>query len=128
MMWLSNGPGWGGWITMTAGMLVFWTLVLSAIIALVWGVGADRSPWPRGSKHEDPLRLLDERLARDQIDLADYLGRCALLSKPGSLVTGHLWPTKRSSRLRAATMRSLGGRTVLPWRLCGPTPERTPAS
>jgi len=95
MMWLSNAPGWGGWITMTAGMLAFWALVLSAIIALVWEVGDDRSPWPRGSKHDDPLRLLDERLARDQIDLADYLGRCALLSKPGSLVTGHVWTSRK---------------------------------
>lgn len=61
---------------------------------LIRGGHDDRSRWLRGPKHDDPLRVLDERLARSQIDLADYLGRCALLSKPRSLVTGHVWTSK----------------------------------
>jgi hypothetical protein len=79
---------------MTAGMLTFCALVVVAIIVLIRGGHDDRSRWLRGPKHDDPLRVLDERLARSQIDLADYLGRCALLSKPRSLVTGHVWTSK----------------------------------
>lgn len=44
MMWWSNGPGWGGWIMMTAGMLAFWALVVVAIIALTPGGRDDPVP------------------------------------------------------------------------------------
>lgn len=81
MMWWNNGPGWGGWIMMSAGMLAFWALVVVAIVALIRGVSDDRPRWPRGPEHDDPLRVLDERFARGEIDLEDYQARRALLNK-----------------------------------------------
>jgi putative membrane protein len=79
MMWWSNGPLWGGWITMTAGMLAFWALVFTVVIALTRGRRGDPSPWPGGPEIDDPIHVLDERLARGEIDLEDYQARSALL-------------------------------------------------
>ena len=102
MMWLSNAPSWDGWSTMTPGGLAFWALALLAMIALVWGVRDDWSRGPRGPKRDDPQRLLDERLAQGRIDLADYLGRCALLSKPRSLVTGHVRTSRKELEIASS--------------------------
>jgi len=88
MMWWNGGAGWGGWIVMAAGTLAFWALVVVAIVALIRGVRDDRPGWrgrpgwPDGPEQSDPLRVLDERFARGEIDLEDYQARRALLSKP----------------------------------------------
>jgi putative membrane protein len=84
MMWWSHGPGWGGWIIMTVGMVAFWALVVVAIIALIPDGREDRSRSPGGAEQEDPLGVLDERFARDEISLEDYQARRAMLSKPGA--------------------------------------------
>lgn len=54
---------------MWAGMIVFWGLVIWAIYAVV--TSAARRP---GSEHRGPdaRRILDERLARGEIDTAEY--------------------------------------------------------
>ena len=81
MMWWSNGPIWGGWITMTDGMLAFWAAVFAVVIALTRGGGDDPSPWSGEPEKDDPIRVLDERLARGEIDFEDYQTRRALLSE-----------------------------------------------
>lgn len=80
MMWSSNDMGWGGWIMMTAGTLVILALVVVAIIALLPAGRENRSLVSGGPGLDDPLRILDERFARGEIDLEDYQARRASLS------------------------------------------------
>ena len=49
MMGFHGGPGWVGWLLMSAGMVAFWVLVVVAIVALLPGVHDDRGHrrWPR---------------------------------------------------------------------------------
>jgi|GEM_PF-2957000 len=82
MMWSNNAPLWGGWVTMTAGMLAFWALVFVVVIALTRGGSEDPSRWPVGPEPDEPLRVLDERFAQDEIELEDYQVRRALLRAP----------------------------------------------
>jgi putative membrane protein len=84
MMWSSNGPIWGGWITMTAGMLAFWALIFAVVIALTRGGREDSSRSSGDPEQDDPIRVLDDRFARGEIDLEDYQVRRALLSEPHS--------------------------------------------
>jgi putative membrane protein len=70
-----DGLGPGAWIAMAFVMLVFWALVVAAIIALVrsnQGRERDRSPVGRA---DDPGRILDERFARGEIDADEYKQR-----------------------------------------------------
>jgi len=73
-----DGWGPGAWIAMAFVMLVFWTIVVAAIIALV------RSNLGRGHDHisgraDDAERILAERFARGEIDADDYKQRRDLL-------------------------------------------------
>jgi len=72
--------GWGpaAWFAMAFAMLVFWTIVVGAIIALV------QSNYGRGQHHvvgraDDPEHILAERFARGEIDADDYRQRRDLL-------------------------------------------------
>lgn len=82
MMWWNNGPVWGGWIMMAVGMFAFWALVFVVVIALTRGGRDDPARGSGGPEHEDPMRVLDERFARDEIDPQDYQAGRALLSEP----------------------------------------------
>ena len=82
MMWWNGEAGWAGWLLMSMGMLVFWALVVLAVIALIPGVRNDRHRWSRGPEQDEPLRVLDERLARGETGLEDYESRRALLNQP----------------------------------------------
>jgi putative membrane protein len=79
MMWSSNGPLWGGWITMTAGMLAFWDVVFAVVIALTRGGREDSAGLSGGPEQDDPICVLDDRYARGEIDLEDYRAPSALL-------------------------------------------------
>lgn len=73
MIWNS---GWAWWQVglMWLGMIAFWGLLIWLIYALVTGaIGRGRQPGggeePGGG---DARRILDERLARGEIDLGQY--------------------------------------------------------
>lgn len=81
MGWYS---GWGAGAWMGIGMLLFWALVIAVVIALVGSAGpgrvdrgrdttADRSP-------AAALRVLDERLARGELNEVEYRQRRTILS------------------------------------------------
>lgn len=83
MMWYDHNPGWGGWLLMTFGMVAFWALVIVAVVALVRALrepDAPSTPQPTQTSSPDPLRLLDERFARGEMDVADYRTRRELLA------------------------------------------------
>ncbi len=77
MMWWNGGAGWAGWLLMSVGMVAFWFLVIIAIMALLPGVQDDR----RGPEPKDSLRVLDEQLARGELEVQDYRTRRELLSR-----------------------------------------------
>lgn len=66
MHWFYGGMGWGGWLVMSLAMVAFWTLVVYAVVAIT------RSDPPSDPGRPDPMRILDQRLARGEIDEAEY--------------------------------------------------------
>lgn len=73
--------GWAGWTMMSVGMLGG-LLVLAVLVALLlraaaWGGGA-----PRQDPSSGPRALLDERLARGEIDLEEHAARVSALRHP----------------------------------------------
>ena len=80
MMW--NGGGWAWWqvLLMWIGMIAFWALVIWAIWALV--VAATRRPEDE-RRHHSALQILDERLARGEIDTEEYRRRREAIEPSG---------------------------------------------
>lgn len=77
--------GWAGWTMMTAGMLGFWLLVALLVVVLVrttWN--GTRSTADRPAQRPDARTLLDERLARGEIDVEDHAARVAALERLGT--------------------------------------------
>jgi putative membrane protein len=82
MMYGRDG-GWDGgqWIAMAFMMLVFWGVVVAAVVALVrrptvHGVGEPPRPL-----HHDSERILGERFARGEIDEAEFTSRRDILRR-----------------------------------------------
>jgi putative membrane protein len=72
MGWYGDGVGWGGWIVMSLSMVAFWALVVFAGVALFRSTGST-GPDDRGAR--DAMAILDERLARGEIDSQEYQAR-----------------------------------------------------
>src|SRR6266566_1639909 len=74
MFW--NGGGWPFWevALMWVGMIAFWGLLIWAVYALITSATRRTGPEPRGEEHrgDDARRILDERLARGEIDAEEY--------------------------------------------------------
>jgi putative membrane protein len=64
MMW-NDGHYYFGWPGMVLVMVVFWSLVGAAVFLGARWLGRDRLG-------ADPLEILDERLARGEIDVEEY--------------------------------------------------------
>lgn len=67
--------GWG--VVMVIGMILFWVLVLVAVIWLVRELGGSRRP--AGAVREEPLQVLDRHLAEGTISVEEYQQRRAAL-------------------------------------------------
>lgn len=81
MYWNGNGDlGWGAWLAMSVGMMVFWGFVIWGVVTLVRG-GGTRSEVPR---EPDPERILAERFARGEIDVDEYQARLSALRGGGA--------------------------------------------
>lgn len=78
MGWYNNSVGWGGWIMMSLAMVVFWGLVIFAVVAIFRGTSKDTERGDRVT-HRDPMQILDERFARGEIDEDDYHARREVL-------------------------------------------------
>ena len=79
MMRYHNG-GWGpgAWIAMAFVMIVFWSVVVTAIVLAVRG-WPHQPTGPAASSTSDAHRILDERFARGEIDAAEDQHRRDLL-------------------------------------------------
>lgn len=63
------GGGWWMWALMLLGTIGFWLLVAYVVRTVIVGRRPDDAD-PTGVS--EPLRVLDERLARGEIDLEEY--------------------------------------------------------
>jgi putative membrane protein len=89
MMW-GYGWSWGGYGMMMLSMIIFWGLVIWAIVAIVRHVGLQnaqqnaRAP----SSHVAPIQTAQEilamRFAKGEIDADEYAHRLEVLTKKGS--------------------------------------------
>ena len=66
--------GFGGLL-----MLLFWVFVIAGTVWLVLALG--RSQLPRGGGERSALRILEERLARGEIDVEEFRARRATLDE-----------------------------------------------
>ena len=78
MGWYDDGTGWGGWIAMTLMMVAFWGLVIVAVLAIFRGISKAGGPVDSAASR-DPMRILDERFARGEIDAEEYHSRQTIL-------------------------------------------------
>jgi putative membrane protein len=70
MMWYSgDGTHWWGWLIGALVMVAFWGVIVWAIWYFVTGVSRQSQTPPR---HDEAKRILDERLARGEIDAEEY--------------------------------------------------------
>ena len=74
----------GWWIVMMIGMLLFWALV---VVAVVWAVrawtGGQGPGGPGPARHEStPQEVLERRLAEGEISVEEYEERRRVLSGP----------------------------------------------
>jgi putative membrane protein len=81
MMWW-YGAHWGFWqaTVMWAGMIVFWGLLIWGIYALISSANRKRGGEEPG---RDARRVLDERLARGEINPEEYQRLRDLISSEG---------------------------------------------
>ena len=70
------GMSWWMWVLMAAATTGFWAVVVLALRELLAPRGARRSSAP-----DEALRLLDERLARGEIDAEQYVEAKRLLTR-----------------------------------------------
>jgi putative membrane protein len=78
MMWYWGGGGHWWWALLgLVGMVAFWGLIIWAVWYFVTGTGrgADPQQAPGGAR-----RILDERLARGEIDADEYRHLVSLIS------------------------------------------------
>jgi putative membrane protein len=80
MMWYSGDWGWGSWVLMTVAMVVFWALLITAVVLVVrylasLRAGAADPTWVSNSAED----LLAQRYARGEIDDDAYQQRVTLL-------------------------------------------------
>ena len=78
--WMWGGWGWGGWILMTLAMVVFWALVITAIVlAIRYLTGGSRANQASPSSGRGAEDVLAERFARGEIDDDEYRQRMTRL-------------------------------------------------
>lgn len=76
MMWWHGTWSWGAWLAMTATMLLFWGLVIWAVVTIVRGLSPGH-----GRRAEE---ILAERFARGEVDEDEYRRRLGLLREHAS--------------------------------------------
>jgi putative membrane protein len=74
MMW-TNGTSWWMWLLIVAGTIGFWVVVAMTVKAVI---DPHQPPAPAAP---EPARLLDERLARGEIDTDEYLQQRRLITQ-----------------------------------------------
>ncbi len=83
MMGWAGELTWSGWIVMAVCMVAFWVVVIY-LMAMMFRT--DRGTGPvRTTRDTDPLRLLEERFARGDIDSGEFVARRQMLIHGGEV-------------------------------------------
>ena len=75
MFWYGGGWAWWQAGLMWVGVIAFWALLIWAVYAVIKSITTRDAgqPEPSGQRQAaDPRRILDERLARGEIDPEEY--------------------------------------------------------
>jgi putative membrane protein len=80
MYWYGNGMGGWSWALMTVNLLLFWGLVVGAVVALARYLLRTGVP-PRGPRpgSDAPERILAQRFARGEVDEEEYRRRLTVV-------------------------------------------------
>lgn len=82
MDWYGGGVGWAAWLLMAAMMVAFWGVVVTVVVLVAHNLGRDRDrDRDTRARQRDPQEILDERLARGEIDEQEYRRRRELLRR-----------------------------------------------
>lgn len=83
MFWYDHDVSGWGWFAMSAGMILFWALIITVVVLLVRALSSphEHTHIPVAPAPDDILR---ERLARGEIDEEEYRRRLKALH-PGPL-------------------------------------------
>ena len=84
MMYYGNGMGVFGPLVMIAGNLLFWGLLIAGVVVLVRLARQGRLPAMPEVFKRTPREILDERLARGEIDADEYQKRIDALTGPSA--------------------------------------------
>ncbi len=80
MFWSDHDMNGWGYAGMAIGMVLFWALVIVAIVALIrFSTGQSRALPTPPPYAESPEQILATRFARGEIDEAEYQQRLAVL-------------------------------------------------
>lgn len=79
MMWYGGNSGWAGWLLMTIAMVLFWALIITAVVLIVRYLVSQRPAGAGAGSVRTPEEVLAERYARGEIDDEEYERRLALL-------------------------------------------------
>ncbi|MCZ4102833.1 MULTISPECIES: SHOCT domain-containing protein [Streptomyces] len=87
MFWHDHDVSGWGWFAVSAGMILFWALIITAAVLFFRALNhaPEQPPIPAGTSPEQPLA---ERFARGDIDEDEYQRRLAALRSSGP-VTKH---------------------------------------
>jgi len=79
MMWYGSNGGWGGWLLMTIAMVLFWALIITAVVLIVRYLVSQRPTGTSAGSARTPEEVLAERHVLGEIDDDEYQRRLALL-------------------------------------------------
>ncbi|MEU4885693.1 MULTISPECIES: SHOCT domain-containing protein [Streptomyces] len=82
MFWYDHDVSGWGWFAMSAGMILFWVLIITGAVMLFRALGS-RSEQPQRSVPPSPEQVLAERFARGEIDDEEYRRRLDTLHSSG---------------------------------------------
>ncbi|MDF3142482.1 MULTISPECIES: SHOCT domain-containing protein [unclassified Streptomyces] len=79
MLWYDhNVSGWG-WFAMSAGMILFWALIITVVVLLIRALNSPHEHTHTPAAPTPPEAILRERLARGEIDEEEYRRRLSAL-------------------------------------------------
>jgi putative membrane protein len=80
MMWYGGDWGWGGWVLMIIGMVVFWALLITAVVLVVRYLASARGTGSGiAASQASAEAVLAQRYARGEIDDDEYQRRLTVL-------------------------------------------------
>jgi putative membrane protein len=79
MMWYGGNGGWAGWLLMTIAMVLFWALIITAVVLIVRYLVSQRPTGTSEGSTRTPEEVLAKRYARSEIDDEEYQRRQAPL-------------------------------------------------